>query len=151
MSSRPAPQIDHYMGHEVVRIEEDDDGWYIEFDNGARIHSTDPDYPMPDNVIVGQALRKQVASSTETRLYFGPDNNPLATVMSINPMFALSDPEYNGGELVTPNFPDELQEADSPFEVAPGERVVDGPDEEFLRQQEAAQEDEEPEGAPEGD
>jgi hypothetical protein len=150
MSSRPAPQIDHYMGHEVVRVEEDDDGWYIEFDNGARIHSTDPDYPMPDNVIVGQVLRKQVIGSTETRLYFGPDNNPMATVMNLNPMFALSDPDYNGGELVKPNFPEEL-EAAGIEPVAPGDRVVEGPSEEFLRQQEAAQEDETAQEAPEGD
>lgn len=129
MNTRPFPMIDHYMGQTVSEIGHDGDDWYVEFEGGARLYSTHPNYDKPDNALVGQALRLQVMSRDEMKLYFGPDENPHATVMNLIPFYVeLSDPGYNEGERVNPNWPQEASAA-GVEPSAPGDRAVEAPEE----------------------
>lgn len=123
------PQIDHFMGYEVAEVGDHEDGWYVEFEGGARIYSKDPNYEKPDEDIVGKKLSMQTLSGKTTRLWFGTDDNPRGTIMNLNPLqYTISKPDYNDGEQISPQWPEELAVAGIE-PSAPGERVVEGAEE----------------------
>jgi hypothetical protein len=124
------PQIDFFMGREVMDVGEDGDEWYIQFVGNARLYITDPNYEMPESeVLIDKSLTKQVLSGGVMTLYFGTPDNPTGTEVNISATeYEISDPNYNKGERVNPNVAMEQAAADLEFDQAPGERVVDGPE-----------------------
>jgi hypothetical protein len=123
------PQIDHFNGQKIEEIGDTEDGWFIKFETGAMIYNNDPAYDKPDDVIIGLKLSLVTLSGTTTQLWFGTDENPQSSVMNLNPLhYTISNPDYEGGRQVNPQWPEELSEAGME-PSAPGERVVEGPEE----------------------
>lgn len=124
------PDISHYYGRTVEDIGEEGDGWYVELEGGIRIVNMDAAREMPDESLVGKKLSKSVMEASQTRLYFGTDDNPMGTVMYLSPTeYGISEPRFQGGEIYKPQDADTMQlaEAEAAAPSAPGDRVVDGP------------------------
>lgn len=138
-----------YYGQEIKAIEPEGDGWALVLESGVRIVNIDPEYPMPEEQLVGMKLSKATLGSDVTTLYVGTDDNPTASMINFNPtQYGIVDEQY-GGELTFPQSTNaERAEAGLPTDdAAPGERIVDGPDEEG----EAARNAPDPEYVPDGD
>lgn len=128
------PDLSHYYGRWVEKIHLNEDGtWAIELEGGIKIVNEDENYDMPDSSLIGNKLSLAVLEPSMTRLYFGTDESPKSIVMHLNPLkYGISDPNFNDGELVRPQDSTvERVEAELPAS-APGEREVEGPDQEHL-------------------
>lgn len=123
------PDLTYYHGQTVASVDEIDDGYEVVLETGVKIVVSGEE--SPGNALVGKAFMKTIMDSGMTKLYFGTDDNPLSTVMHLDPTsYAISDPNFEDGRLVFPQSTEE--ERDAAFApAAPGERVVEGPSEEW--------------------
>jgi hypothetical protein len=134
----PFPQIDHYMGRKIEAIEDHELGWALLLEGGVRFVVTDSlaERPLEEHV-VGKALQRQDLSAHGTTLWFGTDENRLAMKLILTPnKYAVAEPNYEGGLLVNPQQPEEYADIQTVEPVAPGERSVEGPDEEGVAERE---------------
>lgn len=79
------PSIEHFYGKTVSAVSDTENGWQITFVDGERIVVEDPDYPTPDNSVVGTMLSRATLSNNMTELYFGTDDNPTQTLVVLQP------------------------------------------------------------------
>lgn len=144
------PNLTFYYGRTVERVEINEGGdggeWAIVLEGDVRIENFDENYDVPEKALEGQKFSMAIFESSVTRLYFGTDENPRSTVMHLNPTeYGISDPAFGGGIVRPQSTEDERAEAG--FEAsAPGERIVDGPSEEFYAGAAGAEKPEEDEG-----
>jgi hypothetical protein len=133
------PNLTFYHGQEITAVEPEGDGWAIVLESGARIVNLDPDYEMPENVIVGMAIAKVTLSASSTVIYAGPSDNPQAVQINLNPtQYGIDDATYAEGLVMPQSSVEERKDAGLPVEAAaPGERVVDGPDAEGVAERAA--------------
>ena len=134
------PSLTFYYGRTIESIEPEGDGWALILEGGPRIVNLDPEYPMPDEVIVGMKLSVATFGRDWTTLYVGTDDNPKGTQINLNPTrYGIDDPALHEGLVMPQSSEAERAEAGLPVEEpsAPGERVVDGPDEEGAAEREA--------------
>ena len=144
-----APSLEHYYGRAIDSISPEGDGWKIVLVGGVEIICTDPNAEMPPEVIVGQVFTMAAYSTGATRLYFGPEDNPTATEMQLDPTkYAISDPERASGQV---HYPQQVQE--TPADAILAERreaaeeaFADRPD----KKAEASQKDADPGPTPKG-
>lgn len=134
------PNLTYYYGQVVESVEEIEGGggWRIVFETGVSIVVPVENYAKPENSLVGKQFSASIMDQHSTRLYFGTEENPRAIVMHVNPLkYAISDPNFEDGRLVYPQST--AEERSAAFEPsAPGDRVVDGPSEDWQRRQAAA-------------
>ncbi len=126
------PNLTFYYGREIEAIEPEGDGWALVLEGGPRIVNLDPEYPMPDEVIVGMKLSVATLGRDWTTLYVGTDDNPKGTQINLNPtQYGIDDPSMHHGLVMPQSSNIERAEAGLPVDEpsAPGERAVDGPDE----------------------
>jgi hypothetical protein len=130
------PNLTFYYGRKIERIEINEGGeggeWAIVLEGDVRIENFDENYEVPSDALVGHKFSMAVLDGNTTRLFFGTDDNPQATVMNLNPTeYGIIDPNMGGGLVRPQSSQAERMEAGLPLEpAAPGDRIVGGPDEE---------------------
>lgn len=137
------PSLDHYYGRNVEAVEQvEDGGWYIQLEGDVKIINLNELYEMPDQSLVGSQFSRSAFSNDMTRLWFGDRDNPQRIVMMLDPMtYMISDPNFNNGDPISPQAR-VVPEADE-FEMsAPGNRVAEKPDDEFVQSEEERKADE---------
>ena len=123
------PDISHYHGRVVENVAAVGDGWHVVLEGDVRIVNLDPNFQMPGPELVGMKLSSSIFSASETRLWFGTDENPYAAQMYLNPTgYAISDANYEGGLQYRPQSAEDEQPLTAVEPSAPGERIVEGPE-----------------------
>lgn len=110
--------------------------WAIELEGNGFILCFDDSYEPP--AVQNLALTTSTTvTGDEVLLYFGTDNNPTGTLVSLRPdAYGVSDETYSGGAIVRPNeAPNEVTE--SPVPSSDTGVVVDGPTDEFVASEDA--------------
>jgi hypothetical protein len=101
--------VDALTGRTVSRVEETDDGWVLQFEDGSEIHNYDPRVDLPvSKDIKGQVLLTTVMGSNVTRLFFGyPNADPnippsYGYVVELSPMEYAVKSDMMGEEPIFP-------------------------------------------------
>ena len=89
--------LDHYVGRNVVNVEDYEDGFFIELDGDVKIVNESADVPKPDSVIVGTTLLIVQLSNDVSELLFGTaQEGAMQYSVALEPTkYRIADPQYS--------------------------------------------------------
>lgn len=137
--SAVAPDLSHYYGRRVVDIvkgsgAEGDPVWSLVLEGEVVIHNYDNKLPIPGAHIKGQSFTNTTLHPKVTSMFFGGLGG---NTVSLNPMkYAIATDKTD-----KPYYP-QVSEAQETWQPPPevAERSAEGPDEDWLREQEQGEE-----------
>lgn len=134
--------LDYLIQYSVKDVHQSEDGWVIEFENGALVANLDSERTLPEEDIAGLSLLTVLYGADDTRIRLGiSGQNGISreTMVTLTPgRYTITDPRL-GGEVHTPqqagredSLPEMIREgfrdmADAPDEAEEGaQEAVDG-------------------------
>lgn len=132
------PKLDHYVGRPVEKViswGDEEWQWAIRLEGGVLFKNHDEDKVDVPNDVSGLILGNCIFSELDTRCVFSPSGEE---VIFTPTLYTIADPNYTGHTEVFPQVPDEEEQIITPPDPS-GDRITDGPSEEFreLQQQQA--------------
>lgn len=126
--------LDYFHGRTIESVEDIESGGFaIHLEGGGIIRSYDGNLGSPGADAVGWSLNNTSLSGADTIIYFGPRDNPMATVIHLNPNeYSVQDDNYTGGQEVFPQRGGLIAVPETPVANPATGAVSDGPDEEHL-------------------
>jgi hypothetical protein len=123
--------LDHYVGRKVTDINKRSGKWQVVLEGDTRIICYDENYEMPEkDVLLDKVFQKVTLSADVTQLYFGDEDNPASTTMTLPPLqYAISDPDRTDGEPVRPQEGGYVHDPEEDRPEEPAERIAEGPEE----------------------
>jgi hypothetical protein len=126
------PALDHYVGQKVEEVGDADENsaWSILFEGGARVYNVSDKEELKEiPAVVGMSLASVTLSETDTKMFFGPDDEQGTVVVELDPInYSISAPDAEG----PPVFPQRADEMSAEKTLPPdpsSERIKDGPTE----------------------